>query len=104
MEKLISLRHVSSSILPKRVLVLMAKYALAAHKHAGITIELSSMDVFEQIHTNRKRCGSFDVQRLHHQLLVLVNQHLASGTMHIKSPVSHPTCSAPLGNKRVGTR
>ena len=85
MEKLISLKHVSASLLPKRVIVLMAKYSQAIHKHSGVAIELSSVDVFKQIHQSRKNCDCLDSQRLHYELLVLVNKHLESGTMHSNS-------------------
>ena len=48
--KLNSLYNVEAKVLPPRVMVLLSKFAKAIKDEDGVTIKLSSLDVFKHIH------------------------------------------------------
>ena len=81
MGKLISLDQISASVLPAKVLVLLSKYALAIHKHAGVVVKINSVDVFKYVHKTSKLTDNIEVRSIHRELLVEVNRHLLAGTM-----------------------
>ncbi|MFT4634337.1 MAG: hypothetical protein ACI854_000338 [Arenicella sp.] len=51
MARLISLKEVSETVQPAKVLVLLSKYAQAVGTCTGLMIKISSLNVFKHVHT-----------------------------------------------------
>lgn len=76
MGKLINLSEVSPDLLPGPVLVLLSKYSQALHKHDGIIIKVSSMNVFKHVEQTGKDTKNPIVFKLYRRLLIEVNKQL----------------------------
>lgn len=85
MGKLISLTEVNATLLPGQVLVLLSKYAQTLQTHTGLVIKVSSMNVFKHVDNTCKFTENPHIHKIHKELLIEVNKHLAAGTMQTHS-------------------
>jgi hypothetical protein len=82
MRKLNSLKEVSASVLPAKVLALLSMYASALRKHNGLILKLSSMNVFRHVYNTRLVAKHPDVHAVYNELLKEVQGHVYNGTMY----------------------
>ena len=86
--KLKSLYNVKAKVLPPRVMVLLSKFAKAIKDEDGVTIKLSSLNVFKHIHNSYVISTSAEVEYCYIELAKEVNEHLENGTMETHSRLS----------------
>ena len=79
--KLKSLYNVEAKVLPPRVMVLLSKFAKAIKNADGVTIKLSSLNVFKHIHNSYVISTSAEVEYCYIELAKEVNEHLENGSM-----------------------
>jgi len=82
MNKLTNLEDVNALALPAKVLVLLSKYAQELQATNRTVIKLSSLRVFMHVHQTCLKAETPKLNKIYHELLDEVNQHLEAGTMY----------------------
>ena len=81
MKKLTNLKNVNALALPAKILVAMSKYARTLEETNGDVIRLSSLNVFNDIHSTCLKAKDQSLNKQYYEILDLANMYIESGVM-----------------------